>query len=221
MSISGSAAAPPDAPGATPHPSLRIHLIRHAESAWNSVGRIQGQLDPPLSEQGVEQARRLAARLGQMKFDGFYTSDLQRAAHTAACVAEALGQAPIPVPALREIFLGEWEGLDRARVQSEYPDLWSRWTEWPTWDLVPGGEGAEAFEQRVRQALAGIVAQHPTGEILIVTHGGVIQVALAEVLGRGSDGPFPFRIDNTSVTVLQKRQERTVVNRVNDTCHLN
>src|SRR5712692_2821342 len=108
MSISGSAAAPPDAPGATPNPSLRIHLVRHAESAWNSSGRIQGQRDPPLSAQGVGQSRRLAQRLSQTRFDGFYTSDLQRAAQTAACVAEALGQAPTPVPALREIFLGQW-----------------------------------------------------------------------------------------------------------------
>jgi broad specificity phosphatase PhoE len=156
-----------------------------------------------------------------MEFDGFYSSDLQRAAQTAACVADSLGRAPTPVPGLREIFLGEWEGLDRSRVQAEFPELWRRWMEWPTWDLVPGGEGAQQFEIRVRQALAGILTQHPTGEVLIVTHGGVIQVALAEVLGRGSDGPFPFRIDNTSVTVLQKRQGRTVVNRVNDTCHLN
>ena len=195
-------------------------MVRHAESAWNSAGRIQGQLDPPLSPQGVEQARRLAERLHHTKFDAFYSSDLQRALQTASCVAEALGRPPSPDPGLREIYLGEWEGRERTQVEQGYPDVWQRGREWPTWDLVPGGEGARAFEQRVRQALASLTARHPTGEILVITHGGVIQVALAEVLGGNSDGPFPFRIDNTSLTVIQKRQGRTVVNRVNDTCHL-
>jgi broad specificity phosphatase PhoE len=220
MSSPGSAAAPPDSPDATPDAPLRLYLVRHAESAWNSVGRIQGQLDPPLSERGFEQARRLAERLHHTQFDAFYCSDLQRAFQTASCVAEALGRQPSPLPGLREIYLGAWEGLDRTQVELGYPDLWRRWREWPTWDLVPGGEGARAFERRVKEALAGLVGRHPTGEILVITHGGVIQVALAEVLGGSSDGPFPFRVDNTSLTVIQKRQGRTVVNRVNDTCHL-
>lgn len=220
MSISGSAPAPPDPPDASSDAPLRLYLVRHAESVWNTEGRIQGQMDPPLSERGLEQARRLADRLRHMHFDAFYSSDLQRAAQTAGCVAHALGLRPVPMVELREIFLGDWEGLSRDQLKADYPDLWRRWREWPTWDLVPGGEGARAFEGRVRTALHSLMAQHAAGEVLVVTHGGVIQVALAEVVGQDSDGPFPFRIDNTSLTVVQHRQGRVSVTRVNDTCHL-
>lgn len=184
------------------------------------MGRIQGQLDPPLSPKGLEQARRLAARLGHMHFDAFYCSDLQRTAETAECLAETLGRRPVPMTELREIDLGDWEGLSRAEVEATYPDLWEQWRQWPTWDVVPGGEGARAFEQRVRVALHQLMAQHPSGDVLVVTHGGVIQVALAEVVGKTSDGPFPFRIDNASLTVIQQRHGRVAVTRVNDTCHL-
>ena len=69
-------------------------MVRHGCSTWNTEQRIQGQLDPPLSELGKEQARLLAERLADMQFDGFYTSDLRRAADTAGAVAERLGRAP-------------------------------------------------------------------------------------------------------------------------------
>ena len=63
--------------------------------------------------------------------------------------------------------------------------------------------------------------RHPTGRVLVVTHGGVIQVALLRVVGRSSNGLFPFTIENTSLTVIEGRPPRMVVSRVNDTCHLN
>ena len=81
-------------------------------------------------------------------------------------------------------------------------------------------EGTEAFEGRVGAAIAALVERHRSGRVLVVTHGGVIQVALLRVVGRSSNGLFPFTIENTSVTVLQGLPDRLVVGRVNDTCHL-
>ncbi|TME99823.1 MAG: histidine phosphatase family protein, partial [Chloroflexi bacterium] len=79
-------AAPIDgaAPAPIRPPASRLILIRHGESTWNRERRIQGQLDPPLSEQGHEQARRVAGRLARRQVDGLYTSDLLRASQTAA-----------------------------------------------------------------------------------------------------------------------------------------
>ena len=139
---------------------------------------------------------------------------------TADFLATEVGHRPELLPELREVALGEWEGLKREEIIARYPAEWERWAAHPSWDIVPGGEGSEAFEGRVGAAIEGLIARHPTGRVLVVTHGGVIQVALLRVVGRSSNGLFPFTIENTSITVLQGTPDRLLVGRVNDTCHL-
>lgn len=139
---------------------------------------------------------------------------------TAAPLAEASGLAPQPMTELREIFLGDWEGLHTPDLAERYPELWARWTLEPSWDLVPGGEAGAAFEARVGEAIQGLFNRHPHGDAAVVTHGGVIQVALHKVVGRPSSGLFPFRIANASITIIEKRDGRMVIDTVNDTSHL-
>jgi broad specificity phosphatase PhoE len=220
--------AAPSAPVApdTKEPSRklpsRLLLVRHGESTWNWERRVQGQHDPPLSKRGKQQARELAARLEDHRVAAFYSSDLRRAWETAEPVAEALGREPTPVTGLREIALGAWEGKTREELMVEFPSEWGAWSQRPSWDIVPGGEGAQRFERRVLETLTRIQGDHPIGDVLCVTHGGVIQVLLGSVVapGAGSDGLFPFVIDNCSLTVLQRAGSRTVVTAVNDVCHL-
>jgi broad specificity phosphatase PhoE len=199
---------------------VRLFLVRHGESTWNFEHRIQGQSDPPLSEEGRRQAERLGRRLIGQTFAGFYTSDLKRAFETAEAIARAAGGHPEPVQALREIYLGEWEGLRTEELAVRFPEAWRRWIAEPNWDLVPGGEGAARFEARVVAAVGALFARHQHGDALVVTHGGVIQTALHSVLGRPSRGLFVFRIQNASITVIEKREDRIVIGGVNDTGHL-
>jgi probable phosphoglycerate mutase len=195
-------------------------LVRHGQSTWNSEHRIQGQLDPPLSEEGRRQAMRVGRRLAQRRFVGFYSSDLKRALETASAIGAVTGGSPTPTAGLREIFLGGWEGLNTQELAKRFPEAWARWTEQPSWDVVPGGEGAAAFESRVVAEIDSILARHEHGDVLVVTHGGVIQVALHRVVGRPNHGLFPFRIENASISVIEKRNGRFVVSGVNDTSHL-
>lgn len=194
--------------------------MRHGQSTWNSEHRIQGQLDPPLSAEGLRQAELLAHRLAPRHFAGFYASDLKRAWQTAETIAAVVGQAPSPDQALREIFLGEWEGLTTAEIAERYPRQWAAWVDQPDWDVVPGGEGAARFDARVAAAIDAIMQRHQHGRILVVTHGGVIQVALHRVVGRASRGLFPFRIQNASISLIEKRDGRIVIGGVNDIAHL-
>ncbi|MDQ6773433.1 MAG: histidine phosphatase family protein [Candidatus Dormibacteraeota bacterium] len=198
----------------------RILFVRHGQSTWNAEHRVQGQADPPLSERGREQAARLAARLKGRRVAALYSSDLLRARETAAPLERAFGCEATLDAGLREIALGEWEGLTGAEIEAAYPDLWRAWTRHPDWDLVPGGERAAAFQARVRQAVALILAHHAGQEVVCVTHGGVIQSTLGDLVGRATDGVFPFVIANTSLTSIRSLGGRTVVTRVNDTCHL-
>lgn len=166
------------------------------------------------------QARELAARLAGHPLVGFYCSDLCRARQTAEPIAEAVGMEAMSLPGLREVALGAWEGKTREELIAEFPAEWEAWVQAPSWDLVPGGEGAGPFEHRVTATLEGILNSHMGGDVLCVTHGGVIQVALLDVVGRRSGGNFPFLIQNCSLTVIQRARGRTVVTAVNDICHL-
>jgi 2,3-bisphosphoglycerate-dependent phosphoglycerate mutase len=195
-------------------------LVRHGQSTWNHERRIQGQLDPPLSDEGRRQAARLGRRLAGRRFAGFYSSDLKRAAETARLAGGLLGIDPTPMAELREIYLGQWEGLRTEDLAARFPEAWASWTEEPNWDLVPGGEGSAAFEARVGLALDQLFDRHPQGDVLVVTHGGVIQIALHHVVGRPGRGIFPFRIQNASLSMLEKRNGRVVVSGVNDIGHL-
>ena len=217
-----ASAAPIDGaePATTRPPASRLILVRHGESTWNRERRIQGQLDPPLSEKGHEQARRVAGRLARGRIDALYTSDLLRASQTAAPIASALGVEARPMAGLREIFLGDWEGLHTDELAQRFPEAWDAWTREPSWDVVPRGEGATPFETRVTSVLDRLFEQHPQSNAIVVTHGGVIQIALHRVVGRPSHGLFPFRISNGSVSIVERRNGRMVIATVNDTSHL-
>jgi broad specificity phosphatase PhoE len=125
----------------------------------------------------------------------------------------------VPETSLREIFLGDWEGLTTAEIAERYPEAWAAWVQEPDWDVVPGGEGAAAFEVRVAAVMEAIAERHAQGDVLVVTPGGVIQVALHRVVGRASRGLFPFKIQNASISLIEKRQ-RTIIGGVNDIAHL-
>lgn len=220
MSIPGSRATPPDAPGTRPRDPARLLLVRHGQSTWNDERRIQGQLDPPLSSLGREQARRVAARLAGRRFEAFYASDLARTRETAAEISAAIGREPELLPELREVMLGEWEGLRADEIEARYPREWEQWRAHPSWDIPPGGESAADFEARVHRVIDDILERHPHGETLVVTHGGVIQVTLGRFFNSRSDGLFPFVIDNCSITTVVRGPVRSAIAGVNDTCHL-
>jgi broad specificity phosphatase PhoE len=213
-------AEPPQLP-LSPEPApTRLVLVRHGQSTWNREHRIQGQLDPPLSPEGVRQAELLGQRLAPRRFAAFYASDLARAMETAELIGASIGQAPTPDQSLREIFLGDWEGLTTSQIAERFPEAWAAWVEEPDWDVVPGGEGAALFEARIAGAIDRIVQRHPDSDVLVVTHGGVIQVALHRIVGQASRGLFPFKIQNASISLIEKRSGRTIIGGVNDIAHL-
>jgi broad specificity phosphatase PhoE len=158
--------------------------------------------------------------LAGRSFSALYSSDLRRAFETAETIGRAVDRAPEPMPSLREIFLGEWEGLTTEDIAKRFPKAWAEWVEEPDWDVVPGGEGAAAFEARAAAAIDGILQRHKQGKVLVVTHGGVIQVALHGIVGKPSRGLFPFRIQNASITLIERRNGRMVIGGVNDIAHL-
>ncbi|MBE0688577.1 MAG: histidine phosphatase family protein, partial [Anaerolineae bacterium] len=101
-------------------PVIRVHIIRHGETIWNHEKRWQGQLDTPLSERGVQQAKLLARYLQTRPITAIYTSDLQRAYVTGEIIADALGLRPQTDTRLREMNMGVLQGLTIGEIQARY-----------------------------------------------------------------------------------------------------
>lgn len=153
-------------------------LIRHGETDWNVEGRWQGQVDVPLNARGLAQADRLAEELAaNLQVDEIYSSDLLRARQTAAPIASAF-DLPVWIDArLREIHQGEWQGLQVTEIEARYERLFHRRTQDP-WSIAPpGGETAIQVRLRVEAALSENAARHPSGTVVIVSHGFVLAVA--------------------------------------------
>jgi probable phosphoglycerate mutase len=156
-------------------------LARHGESDWNRARRWQGFADRPLTERGRAQAAALAERLEKFPLDAVYSSDLVRAGSTAQAVAEAQGLDVVQLPALREVDVGEWQGLTRDEAEDRFPDGFRRWQAGGTgWEK---GETYGEMSARVLKAVTGITGDHEGGRVLIVSHGGPIRAIHAAALG--------------------------------------
>jgi probable phosphoglycerate mutase len=158
-------------------------LIRHAESSWNAVDRWQGHGDPPLSDRGREQANALARELARETIDVLVSSDLRRAAETAAILGEARGLRPELNPRLRELDLGDWEGLTRDQIERTAGNALRRFDAGDL-DVRPGGgENLREIAQRAFSVVSELVDAHPGRRLAVVTHLGVIRALLGGSCG--------------------------------------
>ncbi len=164
-------------------PVPRFLCIRHAESTMNAEGRWQGQVDAPLSERGVGQARALAGRLSRAPapaagYARLLCSDLLRAQQTAEPIAAALGLAVEVDKRLREADAGCWSGLLHSEIKARWPQELARYRSGDEHARAGGGgENRHEVRARVRPVLEELAHAHPGGgdTILIVTHSGVLR----------------------------------------------
>jgi glucosyl-3-phosphoglycerate phosphatase len=155
----------------------RVVLWRHGQTAWNLEGRFQGTTDIPLDAKGVEQSEAAAARLAALRPTAILSSPLQRAARTAAALAEVTGLSIATDPDLIERGGGEWEGLTGAEIKERYPEELHRWQ-------APGGETSTDVAKRVGAALERAIGRMPDdGPLVVVSHGAAIRLGLANLLG--------------------------------------
>jgi len=165
----------------------RLLLLRHGQSVWNADGRWQGQADVALSDLGEVQAREAAGRLAPGDFSRLVASNLQRARRTAEILGEALGLAVEIDPELREIDVGEWQGLTRAEIRAQAPGALADWSEGRS-ESTPGGELRADLTERARLALLRVAATSSPGDrVLLVSHGALIR-NLDRLLGLQPEG---------------------------------
>jgi broad specificity phosphatase PhoE len=171
--------------------ATRVVLVRHA--ATEESARCYGRLDVSLSPRGHRQADALAGALGDHPLAAVYASPLARALDTARPIAAAQGLEPDVLDALAELDFGEVEGLRYDEIEAARPELFRAWMDEPARVRFPGGEGLADLRARVLPVLAEIRLRHEREAVVVVAHGGVVRVVLAEALGL-DDGAF-FRLD--------------------------
>jgi probable phosphoglycerate mutase len=199
---------------------MRLYLVRHGQTAWNAEERAQGHTDIPLDETGIKQAELLGEMLADEPIQLILTSDLQRSSQTAENIAKRLGVPMEVTPTLRERCFGEWEGLPYAevgrRMGAEVParGLAALFEACPA-----GGESLQMTWERVK-AVTDRLSQLEENT-LVVSHGGVSALMLAQLIRGDIITSRAFRLHNCAVTELHRRPDHTFqLIRYNDASHL-
>ncbi len=201
-----------------------LYLVRHGESDFDSNEYVDGprgsQWDPPLGPRGREQAELLSRRLLAMERPAaVWCSPLRRARQTVEPFAAAAGLEPRFQDDLMEAHIGEWEGRPFEEILASDEAMLHRLrNQEPIWRHAPGIEELAPFRARVRDAVEGMLAGHPDGNLLVVCHGGVINAYLAPILG--VDHEMFFLPENTSLNSIVVDGDRRRVRFLNDHLHL-
>jgi len=184
--------------------TTRVLCIRHGETAWNATGRWQGNAPVPLNEEGLAQSMALGRYLAEThtRMDVLYSSPLSRAMQTAEAVAGALNMTVIPEPRLREVDLGDWQGLTMQEAAAWDPERYAAFR--ADWYNVPppNGESRNQLKARARAAFDDITARHLHQVIGLVTHGGTLGMLIESLFGK-IERPT---LTNTSITIVDQNE---------------
>jgi probable phosphoglycerate mutase len=182
--------------------ATRIIAIRHGETAWNVDTRIQGHLDIPLNDVGRWQARRVGAALAGESIASVYASDLGRAHATAQAVADVAGLPVVADAGLRERAFGVFEGRTFAQIEAEWPEQAQRWRKRDPAFEPEGGESLLRFRERIVGTLQRLAVGHPGEQIVVVGHGGVMDVLYRAATGQELQAPRTWALGNAAINRL-------------------
>ena len=200
----------------------RILAIRHGETAWNVDTRIQGHLDIPLNDTGLQQARWLAEALAERdELHAIYASDLSRARITAQTIADATGLAVTTDTGLRERSCGDFQGRTFAEIEAELPEHAHHWRKrTPDWAPPGDGESLIALRERVLSTVSALAARHEGEQIALVAHGGVMDVLYRAATRLDLQAPRTWLLPNTAVNRLLRTPQGLSLVGWADTSHL-
>ena len=198
----------------------RILAIRHGETAWNVDTRIQGHLDIPLNDIGHWQAERLGQSLVAEDITAIYASDLSRAHETALYVSRASGVPVVAELGLRERGFGDFEGRTFAEIEVALPDQAERWRKRDPAFAPSGGESLLQVQERVLASVDRLAKQHPGELIVMVAHGGVMDVLYRAATRLDLQAARTWQLGNTAVNRLLWTAEGLSLVGWSDTQHL-
>ncbi len=199
---------------------MRLILVRHGQTEWNRDGRFQGQSPVGLSEKGIRQARETARALVSMKPTALYSSPLTRAMMTAGEIAKEVSLDVVPLEGIKEVNLGEMEGITGREMRDRYSEFYATWRRDPSQAVFPAGESMRQLEERAWSAIVGLEKAHPDGAVVAVSHNFAIRTILCRFMGLPLSQFHKLRVDLASIGVLQASGSNRQVLAFNERCHL-
>jgi len=204
-------------------PTTKLCLIRHGETTWNAERRLQGHTDIPLNAKGILQARQMAQALknANLIFDVLYTSDLKRAADTANAIVELFGIEAKVDSTLRERHFGALQGLSIQEAPLVQPAIWQAHIARDLEHELEGGESIQQFALRVQTVLDKILAQHSGKTILLVSHGGTLDMMYRIASKQALSTERVASVPNASLNwITHQQDDGWSIERWADTRHL-
>lgn len=200
--------------------TTKLIFIRHGETEWNTQARWQGYQDSPLTETGKHQVKALGKRMGKVKFDRLYSSDLGRAYNTARPIAEATGHTIVTETFLREKNLGIFEGLTRRELSERYPEVYGEFQKFAEDFVVPKGESIGQFFDRCATGFETLAQRHPGEIIVVVAHGGVLANLFRFIFDLPFETRVHFEVKNTSINTVSFEDNHWQLHSWGDIAHL-
>jgi broad specificity phosphatase PhoE len=198
-----------------------IILVRHGQTAWNKEPRFRGQVDIPLDETGIIQAKATADRISQWSVSAVYSSPLKRARSTAQVIAEKQGIEVELHNGLLDIDFGRWQGLTPEEVAMQDGDLLDTWLKEPHKVIFPEGESLNEVRDRFTSALNELVSKHDNETIVVVSHVVALKVILCAILGLDDSHFWQIAQYNCAISIVYiKKDSNFIVSLINDICHL-
>lgn len=197
----------------------RLYLLRHGESEWNILNKIQGQKNTNLTDRGIIQAKQAAKRLMHEKIDTIFSSDLNRAFDTAKVIGEFLNLDVNSLKELREISFGVWEGLTTNEIKEKYRNEHIVWMTKPHNLILPNAESLIDLQERLLGIVNNLIKKNSNKNILIVSHGASIKALILGILGIDISMYNKLSISNTGLSIIEYRDYSPVLKLLNDTSH--
>ena len=186
--------------------STKIYIIRHGESVGNLHRICLGHTDLDLTELGLEQAKRTAEALENVDFAAIYSSDLQRAVHTAEPHAQKRGLEVNTMSDFRELYFGNWENASVLMLKEKFHEQFMiGWRQNFGTFTAPEGESVVAMAERMAEGMKKIASQYRGETILVTSHAAAIRALWGKISGyKPSEwaDAFPFPT-NASYSVLE------------------
>ncbi|MBC7916432.1 MAG: histidine phosphatase family protein [Rhodoferax sp.] len=204
--------------------ATRIIAVRHGETAWNVETRIQGQLDIGLNSKGQWQAQRAGHALSDEPIACIYSSDLSRAHATALAIAQHSSDPrarEVEVhTGLRERGFGSFEGLTYADIEAQWPEESKRWRQRDPHFAPPGGETPTQVLERVAATVNTLAAPHLGEQIVLVAHGGVMDMLYRLATQQSVGAPRTWELGNAAINRLLWTPDGLTLVGWSDTRHL-
>jgi probable phosphoglycerate mutase len=200
---------------------LKFFLVRHGETEWNKLGKFQGQVDIPLNERGRAQARDTARAARSWETTAVYASPLSRTRQFAEEISLQVGLPVQPEPRLKELDLGQLDGITNEEMRSQWGSMYQAWRENPGDVPMPGGESLSQVQRRAWEAILDIEAGRGDSDVLVVvSHNFTIKTIVAQLLGVPWSHFHNMSLSLSSISVMESGSRGRRLLAYNSTGHL-